>query len=74
MDTHVSSARRDFLKAGGALVVSFAMPARAAQAGAWPVAVDAQALDSWIQVAEDGTVTRTCATAGKGGCPSSGEW
>jgi len=27
-----------------------------------------------IARAEDGTVTRTCATAGKGGCPSSGEW
>ena len=23
---------------------------------------------------ETGTVTRTCATAGKGGCPASGEW
>jgi len=57
MDNNVSSARRDFLKAGGALVVSFAMPAPAATAGAWPAAIDAHALDSWIQVASDGSVT-----------------
>src|SRR6185312_10836202 len=40
------------------LVVSFAMPGRAAEsAGGWPAAVDATALDSWIRIAADGTVT-----------------
>jgi len=58
MDTNMNPTRREFLKAGGALVVSFAMPGRAAEsAGGWPAAVDATALDSWIRIAADGTVT-----------------
>src|SRR6185503_6043680 len=58
MDTNMNPTRREFLKASGALVVSFAMPGRAAEAaGGWPAAVDATALDSWLRVAADGTVT-----------------
>lgn len=58
METNIHSARREFLKAGGALVVSFAMPGHAAQpSGEWPTAVDAKALDSWIRVSADGSVT-----------------
>ena len=61
--------RRDFLKTGGALVVSFAIPGcavdpatRAAAplpaAGAvWPGSVDPASLDSWLRVAADGSVT-----------------
>jgi nicotinate dehydrogenase subunit B len=67
--TQRGATRRDFLKAGGALVVSFAMPGcavgpsnRAAApvpvAGtAWPATIDAASLDSWLRVAADGTVT-----------------
>ena len=46
--------RREFLKTGGALVVSFAMPRAEA---AWPTTIDANQVDSWIRVAADGTVT-----------------
>jgi nicotinate dehydrogenase subunit B len=59
--------RRDFLKAGGALVVTFAAPGCAltgvtaeplpAPGTVWPVKVDASALDSWLRVAADGSVT-----------------
>ncbi len=67
--TQHGASRRDFLKAGGALVVSFAMPGcavgpvpRAAEplpaAGSvWPATVDPKALDSWLRVAADGSVT-----------------
>jgi nicotinate dehydrogenase subunit B len=55
--------RSDFLKAGGALVVGFAIPgvasastAATAQAGRYGY-VDPAKLDSWIAVAQDGTVT-----------------
>lgn len=50
--------RRDFLKAGGALVVNFSIPALAQstdllQAGP----PDAQQIDSWIAIHEDNTAT-----------------
>ncbi|HEX4780019.1 MAG TPA: molybdopterin cofactor-binding domain-containing protein, partial [Usitatibacter sp.] len=47
--------RREFLKAGGALVVSFGLPRAAA--ASWPASLDAKALDSWIRVGADGAVT-----------------
>ena len=46
--------RRDFLQAGGALVVSFALPARGAS---WPAKIDPVLLDSWLAVGADGNVT-----------------
>ena len=61
--------RRDFLKAGGVLVVSFALPgcvvAPASRSAAplpvagsvWPATIDPGTLDSWLRVAADGTVT-----------------
>jgi CO/xanthine dehydrogenase Mo-binding subunit len=60
--------RRDFLKGGGALVVSFALPgcvsapalteAPLPAAGtAWPAKLDATALDSWLAISADGSVT-----------------
>jgi nicotinate dehydrogenase subunit B len=61
--------RRDFLKAGGALVVSFAVPGCAvdpatraaaplpAAGSAWPATLDPALLDSWLRVAADGSVT-----------------
>jgi len=59
--------RRDFLKTGGALVVSFAVPgcvttapgaAPLPAAGtAWPATVDPAALDSWLRIGADGSVT-----------------
>ncbi|HSN20638.1 MAG TPA: molybdopterin cofactor-binding domain-containing protein, partial [Usitatibacter sp.] len=59
--------RRDFLKGGGALVVSFAIPGCASVAtsgsglpepgAAWPAKVDPSQLDSWLAVASDGSVT-----------------
>lgn len=67
--THKGTTRRDFLTAGGALVVSFALPgcgtapraaataALPAPGTAWPAAVDAAALDSWIRIGADGFVT-----------------
>ncbi len=45
--------RRDFLKTGGALVVSYALPAHAAERAG----VDPALLDSWIRIAADGSVT-----------------
>ena len=62
MDTSISNpvSRRDFLKAGGALVVSFAWSGTASAAGSgtqWPKIVPPDALDSWIAIANDGTVT-----------------
>jgi CO/xanthine dehydrogenase Mo-binding subunit len=47
--------RRQFLKAGGALVVSFGLPARALAASA--TKIDPALLDSWLRVAADGSVT-----------------
>ena len=53
--------RRDFLKAGGALVVSFSWNGgalAAAPAGAsWPKVIAPDALDSWIAISADGVVT-----------------
>ena len=52
--------RRDFLKAGGALLVSFSMPGYAANTAAgatWPAKVDPAALDSWLRIAADGSVS-----------------
>jgi len=69
--THRGTTRREFLRASGALVVSFSAagcaidppaPARAAAplpaaGGTWPATVDAAALDSWLRIAADGSVT-----------------
>ena len=66
--THKGTTRRDFLKTGGAMVVSFAMPgcvtrsasleaATPVALGPWPASVDPTALDSWIRIAADGSVT-----------------
>jgi nicotinate dehydrogenase subunit B len=66
--TQRGPSRRDFLKTGGALVVSFAMPgcavgpATSAAAlpvagSVWPASVDPASLDSWLRVAADGGVT-----------------
>jgi CO/xanthine dehydrogenase Mo-binding subunit len=61
--THRGVTRREFLKSGGAIVVSFGIPASVTsaadlKAGAeWPVAPDAAALDSWLRIAADGSVT-----------------
>ena len=59
--------RRGFLKGGGALVVSFAIPGCASVAtreaalpapgAAWPAKVDPAQLDSWLRIAADGSVT-----------------
>jgi CO/xanthine dehydrogenase Mo-binding subunit len=59
--------RRDFLKGGGALVVTFALPGcadvatgatpLAAPGVAWPAVIDPTALDSWLAIAADGSVT-----------------
>jgi nicotinate dehydrogenase subunit B len=66
--TQRGTTRRDFLKTGGALVVSFALPGCAvtrtaevapvlpAPGGIWPATVDAAALDSWIRIGADGSV------------------
>jgi nicotinate dehydrogenase subunit B len=62
------TSRREFLASGGALVVSFALPGCAvspvdrgpalpAPGTAWPATVDANALDSWLAIAADGSVT-----------------
>ena len=65
--THRGTTRRDFLKTGGAMVVSFAMPGCAVRAAiasaaagggaAWPATLDPAALDSWLRIAADGSVT-----------------
>lgn len=66
--THKGTSRRDFLKTGGALVVSFAMPGCAVNAvkgeaplpvagSVWPATIDPQSLDSWLRIAADGSVT-----------------
>jgi CO/xanthine dehydrogenase Mo-binding subunit len=67
--TQRGTTRRDFLKAGGALVVSFSVPgcavdnaARTAAAlpaagAAWPASIDGDALDSWLRIGADGSVT-----------------
>ena len=66
--THKGTTRRDFLKAGAGLVVSFSMPgcsvapqapapAMPLAGAAWPATVDAAALDSWIRIGADGSVT-----------------
>jgi nicotinate dehydrogenase subunit B len=47
--------RRGFLGAAGALVVSWAVPLPAV-AGAWPLKVDPEMLDSWLAVLPDGSV------------------
>ena len=52
--------RRDFLKAGGALVVSFSWNGAALAASptaSWPKVIPPDALDSWIAIGADGTVT-----------------
>jgi len=59
--------RRDFLRSGGALVVSFALPGCVTQAieetplpiaeGPWPAKLDASALDTWLAIGADGSVT-----------------
>ena len=56
--------RRDFLKASGALVVSFSMAPLASRYSAaqgpfdaHPSHIDPSKLDSWIAVGADGTVT-----------------
>lgn len=65
--THEGTSRREFLKTGGAMVVSFALPGCAltsapdalplpAAGGVWPASVDAKALDSWLRIAADGSV------------------
>jgi nicotinate dehydrogenase subunit B len=55
----VSLARRSFLKAGGALVVTFCLPAIAASTTRSHTfdKVPPEQLDSWIAVAQDGSVT-----------------
>ncbi|MEO7743535.1 MAG: molybdopterin cofactor-binding domain-containing protein [Usitatibacter sp.] len=66
--THRGTTRRDFITAGGALVVSFSLPGcavNAVTAGAplpaagapWPAVIDRAAIDSWIRIAADGSVT-----------------
>ncbi|HZZ95220.1 MAG TPA: molybdopterin cofactor-binding domain-containing protein [Usitatibacter sp.] len=66
--THRGVTRRDFLKAGGAMVVTFALPgcATTSPAGAaplpvagtaWPAKLDAASLDTWLAIAADGSVT-----------------
>jgi len=66
--THKGTTRRGFLKTGGALVVSFALPGCAVRpvgtaaplpvaGGFWPASVDPASLDSWIRIAADGSVT-----------------
>jgi CO/xanthine dehydrogenase Mo-binding subunit len=66
--THKGTTRRDFLKTGGALVVSFAVPGCAVKSVAteaplpvagsvWPASVDPNSLDSWLRIAADGSVT-----------------
>ncbi len=58
--------RREFLKGGGALLVSFALPGCAtsrtggesiAPGASWPAKLDMASLDTWLQVAADGSVT-----------------
>ena len=60
--------RRDFLKSGGAMFVTFALPGCATRiaasepslpaAGAmWPAKVEPELLDSWLAIAADGSVT-----------------
>ena len=60
--------RRDFLKTGGALLVSFGLPgcvsvetpeasALPAPGAAWPAKVDPSQLDSWLAISSDGRVT-----------------
>jgi nicotinate dehydrogenase subunit B len=51
--------RRELLKAGGALVVTFSMPGRDALSLTLPAArsVDRDAVDSWIAIGRDGRVT-----------------
>ena len=66
--THRGVSRRDFLRAGGAMIVSFALPGCVSTAqlegaplpvagSAWPAKVDAASLDSWLAIAADGSVT-----------------
>ena len=68
--THRGTTRREFLKTGGALVVSFAAPGCTVTAvtaetaaplpvagGAWPATIDPASLDSWLRIAADGSVT-----------------
>ncbi len=51
----MSITRREFLASGGALVVSFALPADAA-AASWPTKVDPALVDSWLRIGADGSV------------------
>ena len=58
-----SPSRRRFLQSGGALVISFALPAQGAGAaaaptsGPWPAKVPTDRLESWLAIHADGTVT-----------------
>ena len=64
--------RREFLKTGGALLVSFGLPGCAgvetsaaplpAPGARWPAKVDPAELDSWLAIGSDGSV---CASVGK---------
>ena len=58
--------RREFLKTGGAMVVTFALPGCATRGvtseapvamTAWPAKIEPSALDSWLAIAADGSVT-----------------
>ena len=56
--------RRDFLKGGGALIVAFSTPltlgtarARAATGAIGPALIDANQIDSWVVIAQNGRVT-----------------
>jgi len=54
----VTISRRDFLKAGGSLVVTFTIPSFAqAPAGAAPKTVAATDVDGFLAVGADGKVT-----------------
>jgi nicotinate dehydrogenase subunit B len=65
--THRGITRREFLRSGGALVVSFALPGCVTQAleesplpaagTVWPAKLDASSLDTWLAIGADGSVT-----------------
>lgn len=58
-DAIASLRRRGFLKAGGALVVAFCLPSAGscAQTGETFAKVPPEQLDSWLAIAQDGSVT-----------------
>ena len=53
--------RRRFMQAGGSLVIGFSLPASRAFAAAEPSAINA-----WVRVAPDNTVTILCARSEMG--------